>query len=521
MNTDKMFRVYIRQSDAPEDLTAVCRKVYIPREIIPIVNAHLFWLTRQWAWGGTENVRQQVVTAVASLMEALAYSECQTLLPNGGGKEDVNGGVGVGVGCDDCDDCEEREEIMSCIKRVRIFQGKLQVSYFDEHSCADCWEDVGDVVLDSTDTSVGDELLDSENRAREGRKIRIRPPVNNINEEELARCTKATVLVDAAIASFEAAIGVKNGWIGIISKIIPVDILWEIAEAIIPVEIQAIFKAAEFVAASVGLSTAEAEEITTFVSGVVREELICRYVKLIKDSESIVGEDLTNLALTISQMDFAAAELLYRFVYAWDVSAFSNVLSRKIDNVDCGCPRIIAPELAAEPEDYDWCYTFDFMLDSFTSQGWAITTENGTAGAVWSEGVGYEDKIAAFQKMLSLHINNLTMQVVGADFYFKNERKGMLEGDPGNLQHYAGVGDTWNNANQFFYAGLQVTDRAERIVQWRGFMNINNKVLTLRSILSYDSEGYETIPSNDTGNLVLKKVIFWGKGTNPFGADNC
>lgn len=509
-----MFRVYIRQSDAPESLNNVCRQVSIPREIIPIVNAHMFWLTRHWAWLGSENERQAVTSAVTALMEALAYNECkQAGVPCGTGG---TGGIGL---IEDCE-CEEREIGMSCIKRVRIHNGRLQVSYFDEHSCADCWEDVGDVVLDSTDTSVGDELLDSENRAREGRKIRIRPPVNNINEEELARCTKATVLVDAAIASFEAAIGVKNGWIGIISKIIPVDILWEIAEAIIPVEIQAIFKAAEFVAASVGLSTAEAEEITTFVSGVVREELICRYVKLIKDSESIVGEDLTNLALTISRMDFAAAELLYRFVYAWDVSAFSNVLSRKIDNVDCGCPRIIAPELAAEPEDYDWCYVFDFTQDAF-STFWAVTMENGSAGAVWSEGVGYEDKIAAFQKTLSLHINNLTMQVVGADFYFKNERRGMLEGDPGNLQHYAGVGDTWNNSNQFFYAGLQVTDRAERIVQWRGFMNINNKVLTLRSILAYDSEGYETIPSNDTGNLILRSIKMWGKGTNPFGADNC
>lgn len=419
----------------------------------------------------------------------------------------------------ECEECED--ENMSCIKRVRIYQGRLQVSYFDEHSCADCWEDVGDVVLDSTDTSVGDELLDSENRAREGRKIRIRPPVNNINEEELARCTKATVLVDAAIASFEAAIGVKNGWIGIISKIIPVDVLWEIAEAIIPAEIQAIFKAAEFVAASVGLSTSEAEEITAFTTGVVREELICRYVKLIKDSESLVGEDLTNLALVISQMDFAAAELLYRFVYAWDVSAFSDILSRKIDNVDCGCPRIITPELATEPEDYDWCYTFNFEADSFTESGWAITTENGVAGAAWSEGVGYEDKIAAFQKTLSLHINNLTMKVVGANFYFKNEKRGMLKGAANNLQHYAGVGDTWNNANQFFYAGLQVADRAERIVQWRGFMDINNKVLTLRSILAYDGVDYQNIPSNDAGNLILKKVVFWGKGTNPFGTDNC
>lgn len=524
MNTDKMFRVYIRQSDAPEDLTPVCRKVYIPREIIPIVNAHLFWLTRQWAWGGTENVRQQVVTAVASLMEALAYSEC-TLLPNGGGKEDVNGGVGVGigVGCDDCDDCEEREEIMSCIKRVRIFQGKLQVSYFDEHSCADCWEDVGDYILEDIDVNVGDILLDSENRAREGRKIRVRPPVVNINEEEIARCAKATAIVDAALAAFDAIIGVKNGWIDTITSIIPIDDVWEIIKPFLPVEIQALFEIGEFIAVSLGVSEDELAALNTFMEGAVREEIICQYVKVIKNSEEVVGEDLTNLAVILTKLDFQAVEVFYRVVRTWDVFAFKDIVSKQEESADCGCPRISDPGSLSEPEEYDWCYTFDFTQDAF-STFWAVTTENGNAGAVWTEGVGYEDKIAAFQKTLSLHINNLTAQFVGADFLFRNEARGLLkepQGSTGNLQMYAGIGDAVNAITQFFFGGTQISNRAERKIQWRGFMNAQDKVLTLRAILAYDGVDFQNIPPNDAGNLVLRSIKMWGKGTNPFGTDNC
>lgn len=525
MNTDKMFRVYIRQSDTPQTLSPVCREVSIPKEIIPIVNAHLFWLTRQWAWDGNEEKRQTVTSAVNALMEALAYGKCRIEAGQDGGNgssgELVAGGAASGGR--ECDDCDEREEIMSCIKRVRIYQGKLQVSYFDEHSCADCWEDVGDYILDDIGVNLGDTLLDSENRAREGRKVRIRPPVVNINQEELARCAKATALVDTALSSFEAIIGVKNTPIDIISGIIPIGILRDVVLSILPSGIKELLKIPELIALALGISTAQMEDLTLFGTNVVREELICRFTKLIKDSENLTGDDITNLGLLLSEMGLEAVGLFYDVMRVVNIPAFADYAASGEENADCGCPRISDPASLSEPEEYDWCYTFDFTQDAFASL-WAVTTENGSAGAVWTEGVGYEDKIAAFQKTLSLHINNLNAQFVGADFIFRNEARGLLkepQGSTGNLQMYAGIGDATNAITQFFFGGTQISNRAERKIQWRGFMNAQNKVLTLRAILAYDGVDFQNIPPNDAGNLILRSVKMWGKGVNPFGTDNC
>lgn len=424
---------------------------------------------------------------------------------------------------DDCeDDCEGSD--MACIKRVRVHEGRLQVSYYEDYQCADCWVDVGDIVLDDAETSLGDTLLDSDDRAREGRRVRIQPPVVNINEEELARCAKATALVDSALKTFETVIGVRDTPFDVIANIIPVELLIAAIKAILPSEYHALFAVPKMVALALGVSEEELEDITLFSSAVIREELICRYTKLIGNSEEIVGRDIEKLAQLLTEYGLQSVRVFYSAMRILPVTAIKELIARKEEVADCGCGRITNPTLLPPPESADWCYLFDFTNDDY-SEIWAVTTENGNPGAVWTENVGYEDAIAAFQKTLSLHHNNFTGTIVGVDATFRNVKTGMLlVENPGTSSNLYMAMDVKESVAGAFVVGMYRADAGaypELVLQHRGMLNINNKTLAIRNVLAYDGLNYQNIPSNDAGNAVLRSIKIWGKGENPFGVDNC
>lgn len=429
----------------------------------------------------------------------------------------------VAGGEDDCEnDCEDSD--MACIKRVRVHEGRLQVSYYEDYQCADCWVDVGDIVLDDSETSLGDTLLDSENRAKDARKIRIQPPVVNIDQEELARCAKATALVDSALLTFQSIIGVRNTPYDIISGIVPVDILIAVIKAILPDEFAAFFALPKLVALAIGVSEDELADVTAFSAGVVREELICRYAKLISDSEQVVGKDLERLAQLLTEYGLESVRVFFDAMRIVNVGALKDVLSKKTERVDCGCGRIVNPTLLPAPDNADWCYLFDFTIDDY-SEIWAVTTENSLAGAVWTDGVGYEDTIAAFQKTLSIHHNNFTGTIVGVDATFRNVKAGMLlEENPGTQSSLYMDLTVRESVSGAFVVGMYRQDVGtypEITIQHRGMINIDNKTIALRNVLAYDGQNYQNIPSNDSGNAVLRSIKMWGKGENPFGVDNC
>jgi len=70
------YRAYLRQSDIPP-LTPLCDiTITVPIPLIPIINAHLHWLTRRWLWNGTTEKKDAVVDAIDLIMRQLADNEC-------------------------------------------------------------------------------------------------------------------------------------------------------------------------------------------------------------------------------------------------------------------------------------------------------------------------------------------------------------------------------------------------------------------------------------------------------------
>lgn len=503
MTYGKSYRAYLRQSDLPEQLTPVCRSVEVPVELIPIINAHLAWLTQNWMWFGSEQQRSDAITAINALIEQLADKKCE--FPPVEVPVEIFRDRFIEVS--DCEECEDMA--CNCIKQIRWKNGVLQVSYQDDKSCSDCWFDVIDAPVSLPDDTAGDYLFDEDDRAREGRKIRLKKPKVN-QDKRLAACAKATALVDSIFDFGLAIVGAKSSIIDIIDSIIPVEIIWELIKGFLPPEVQALAEVPELVATALGLSEDELQEFSEFATEDMRKTLICELTKQVSAEAEIVGEDIQNLMAIAVLNGLQHAEIILRIFRSFDVLAVTELFSKKVENLDCGCPDITGENAGQEPpETYDWCYEFDFTQNA---EGWGYRYNGATPEGEYAVGVGHKAIENSNYTRLTMSRSAISRILTGIDAHYKNITLGNYQEGEG----YSGLPNRNFNiySGETFYFSSNIT-AGEKVWRWRGHKSVED--LQIMLTLAYDA----IEPTTRGGSATLTRLTLYGIGTNPFGADNC
>lgn len=533
-NFEGSFKIYLRRSNVPT-LTPVCRQVTIPAELIPVVNAHLFWLTRVWAWSGTQEESDNVINALGLFMLQLVDSECGTGPPPD--CEDCEEKIAqllrdlqrvtaaaLRDDCDDRDDCTDCEDAMPCIRRIRVHPvtGSLQVSYFDD-PCNDCWQDVTDTPLAAVFSNVGDYLLDTTNRAREAAKLNLGKPRTNVNQAQLRACAKATALVDLAIANLQAIGGLNSTWADLgftlgeaIADIIPRETIKAALTFLLPEIFVPIVGLSETIQVLTGLSEDDMTDILSASYTAGREAAICEYSKLIISESDLIGEDLENLAFVLSKRFLINTEVMFRIFRSWDVLAVKNLMYEQRENLDCGCSQLMAGStgIPAVPpsSDYDWAKVLDFALNDFSPEIISIISEpEGLQGAYAPSGYSDVYTSSPWGGWRRLRIN-ITMgdsrNISSLDLHYLFDRGVLSENSPGSPLSNI-------NLNFFFDGAIQkfTNTPASGVFRWEGLRNVSD--IQVNSTCGYIETANE--PVDPGGDVTYKKLIIRGLGTVPNG----
>ncbi len=534
----KSYRVYLRQSDVPRS-EVVCRQVHIDRDLIPIVVAHLHWLTRNFVWAGTASEIDYARSAIALLMNELVESSCgdpesaeiidalneriANLLATIQELEATGLAHGGGIGEEDCEDDEMA--CVTCIKRIRINDtGLLEVSYYTEVECADCWITIGNVPVADIFSTVRNALIDQAGKARENARINFGNALINKNQAVLRNCAKATALYDAVAEAAKAVVGVNNTWYSLghdfgdwLTEIIPADVLKAALTALLPEVFVPVIMAAELIEAITGMSASDINELELAQWDALRETTICALSVQMAKAEELTSEELVSALTTIAGKVAVGAEVLARLTNAFDFLAFRELVRGRQQDLDCGCSQIVsgATGVPAIPpgSDYDWAKVLDFKLNDFAPEIVNIISEPEGLQGVYSPANGYSDvytsKATGGWRRLRINIAmGASRNITSLDLHYEFERGVLSENAPGsplsniNLNYYA------DGAIQKFTHTPQ-----GGVFRWEGLRNVSD--FEVNATCGYVETANE--PVDPGGDVTYKKLIIRGLGTVPDG----
>lgn len=506
-------KIYLRVSDVPT-LTPVCRQVEIPLELIPIVNSLLFWLTRRWAWSGTSDDIDAVINAISRLMYDLVDSECDAE-PTPPTSEVIQRILSDFEGEEDCED-ESEEECMACIKKIRLFQGRLQISYSD-NPCDDCWIDIADLSeVITSPADVGEILLDAAGAAAKlGAKINFSWPTPRPQERTLAQCAKATALFDAWAEMLGAILGTRSTWIDLINDVpFAKNLVVSALLVLLPAPFKTLLKARVMLDQLAALAGLDLDALENEFEAITRSEVICVLTDYMDATAEITGEDILALATTVGTFSMSLVETVHRVFRMLDPIAFAELMTEKYsDFSECGCENITNPTTPDNLEtslfEYDWSHTFDLAVSQNSFQS---ITQIDKSFATWTEGIGFVANLVSQWDIKRAAIISRDMpaaQYTGMKIEYSAEL-----GEWSESSHPRWVTAYDITTENYIQYGAQNTRAGSNSAYFP--MTAKGAGFTLRlDVWSVDT-GNDIDPPAPDGAAIIKKLTVFGTGTNPF-----
>lgn len=477
-------------------------------------------LERREAWIGTSEQIDSTIQYVLSIEAGIDCNEVVVKRVETVRVETVYRGGGIS---DESED-DENMACITCIKRIRRHPetGILQVSYYTEVECADCWIDVTDVPLADVLSSVGDALLDSSNRAKEAAQVKFNKSLINKNQKVLRACAKATALVDLMIETAKAVYGVNDTWTSLgntfndwLTKIVPRETLTYALTALVPEVMLPILSLSALVEALVGLSTEEINALGNETFENYREALICELSGIVTTAEALTSEELVAVAERFARRSLIDARVFLNLTRSWDFLAFRNYVWQQSENVDCGCQQIVSGQTgvpAIPPgSDYDWAKVIDYVQDDHSPEIASIIGEpEGLQGAYVPE-VGYGDVYVSkasggWRRLRVHHTLSEASSITSIDLHYEFERGVLSESTPGSPLSNINLNLYLSGAVQAF-----TNTPASGVFRWSG----------LKDMIEFDlncTAGYIETASTATdpgGSVTFTRVVVRGLGTPP------
>lgn len=473
-------------------------------------------LERREAWVGSD---EEIDTTIQYVLRIEAGADCREIVVERVETVRVVEFRGGGIGAEG----EEDMACVTCIKRIRINDaGLLEVSYYTEVECADCWIVIGNTPVADIFSTVKNALLDSSNRARESAKIAFGRAAVNKNQEILRNCAKATALYDAVAAAAKAAVGINNTWYSLgndvgdwIAKIVPVDVLKAAAIALLPELFVPVFLFNELIEAVSGMSVAELNELEAAQWESLRETTICVLSSQMLKAEELTSEELVNALTTIASRLAVGFEVLARLTNSFDFLAFRQLVKNTSDNLDCGCGGLVAGQTGVPTKpsgaDYTWSKVLDFVADDHMPEIVTIISEPEGLQGVYVPEYGYRDvwTSAAGGDWRRLRINvdmAQSVYITSIDVHGEYTRGLLRENSPGS---------PLSNINQNIYFGGSVqrfTNTPETgVLRWTGLAQVDQ--FQVNVTIGYDEvDGGSGDPG---GSARFTKIVIRGLGTVP------
>lgn len=477
-------------------------------------------LERREAWVGSD---EEIDTTIQYVLRIEAGADCrevvvervETVL-----RETVTQHVGAS------EDEDEDMACVTCIKRIRRSPetGILQVSYYTEVECADCWIDVADVPLADILSNVGDALVDSSGRARDAAQIRFNKSLVNKDQKVLRACAKATAIVDLMIETAKAFYGLNDTWHSLgntfsdwFDKVIPRETLKYALTALLPEVMLPIVSVSEAIQALLGLSEDEINALGNETFENYREALICELSSVLTTAEALTSEELVAVADRFARRSLIDARVFLNVTKSWDFLAFRNYLWNTSEDVDCGCSQIVSSQTGVPTlppgADYDWSKVIDFVVNDYSPEIVTIISEPEGLQGVYVPEYGYRDvwTSAAGGDWRRLRLNVDMAQgvyVTSIDVHGEFERGLLRENTPGS---------PLSNINQNIYFGGSVqrftNTPSTGVLRWNGLAQIDQ-------FQANTTIGYDEVDggSGDPGGLArFTKIVIRGLGTVPSG----